>query len=208
MDWPQYMTIEQMLASKVGKYGTLSVVARMSSAGVSSRRVSLASLGLAPVEGAGCAAIVHEFEGHVHVFYTTPEHPYALGFSDRVPGDGPMVVRTRELKEAAAERLNAAMFEVLERQDAGVALWTPVRNSSVFAAKIWCETFGETLAHRLFGLSTADNLGRSLLEAELRERGFRRSERPVLDLSVSERISDLIREGRTEGVASGRGLSL
>ena len=208
MDWPQYMTLEQLLAAKEGRFGTLSIVARMSSNELSSTRVNLASVGLVPGDGAGHAAIVHEFEGHVHAFFTTPEHPYSLGFSDRVPGDGQLVIRTRELLEPAAEQLNAAMFNVLNRQDDGVALWTPLRTSAAFAASIWESTFGETLTHRMFGMSSPDNLGRSILEVDHREREFRRGERPVLDLTISERISDLMREQQTEESSLDRGLSI
>ena len=208
MDWPQYTSMEHLLATKQGKFGTLSIVVRLSSSELSRRRVNLASVGLAPVAGAGHAAIVHEFEGSVHAFFTSPEHPYSLGFSDRVPGDGRCIVRTRELKERDVDELNAAMGEVVERECHGLTLWTPIRTSAAFASTVWMRTFGEKLEHRSFGFSTADNLGRSILEFGHRERAFLRRERDALDLSVSERISELLLEDRCREQGMGRGLGL
>lgn len=205
MEWPQYMSMEHLLASRQGKFGTLSIVVRFSDPELSQVRVPLSSVGLAPVEGAGYAAIVHEFEGHVHAFFTSADHPYELGFSDRVPGGGLPVVRTRQLKEAHVDDLNASMEDVLERERRGLALWTPLRTPSAFATNVWMRTFGERLEHRSFGISTADNLGRSILQAGHSERSFLRRERPELDLQISERISDLVGRQERQGRRLRRG---
>ena len=98
MEWPQFTTMEHLLASKQGNYGTLSIVVRPSSSDVSRSRVNLAAVGLAPLEGGGNAAIVHEFEGHIHAYHTSAEHPYDLGFSNRVPGEGLPVVGLRRAR--------------------------------------------------------------------------------------------------------------
>ncbi len=208
MDWPQYMTMEHLLATKQGKYGTLSVVARLSTAPSSRVREVMSAVGLASRQETGNAAIVHEFEGHIHAFFTSPDHPLKLGFSDRVPGDGQLVVRTRQLKESQVEGLNDAMRHVLELQSCGLDLWTRQRTSAAFAADIWHQTFGERLEHRIFGLSNADNLGRSILELGHRERAYLRTERETVDLRISERILELTQREDSQDRSQGRGLGL
>ena len=208
MEWPQFTTMEHLLASKQGNYGTLSIVVRPSSSAVSRSRVNLAAVGLAPLEGGGNAAIVHEFEGHIHAYHTSAEHPYDLGFSNRVPGEGLPVVRSLKLDESRMERLNEAMFAIQDRVAAGACLWTPLRTSAAFAANVWEATFDEKLDHRSFGLSTTDNLARSILEFGHRERSFLRGEREALDLLVSERILELTSKHDVQERAEQRGMRI
>jgi hypothetical protein len=208
MEWPQYTSMEHLLATEQGRFGALSIVARLSSPDLSPRRVNLASAGFGPSDGAGHAAIVHEFEGRTHVFFTSPEQPCKVRFTDQVPGEGQFVVRTRQLDEDSLAALNATMEHIVECEWRGRQFWTLLRPSAAFASICWERIFDEHLEHRAFGLSNPDNLARSILEVRHRELGLDREERPTLDLRLSQRTSDLMREQEVEEQRHSRGRSI
>lgn len=206
MKTPLNASIEEMLATKEGQFGSLSIVARRSTPDFSPTRAALAAVGLAPRGHAGQAAIVYGFEGEVRAIFTSPEHPYALGQDGRVPGSGELVVRTRTLEEAHVDEFHAAMEDVQAREDLGLPLWTPIHTSAAFAAQLWNRTFGEDLQHRALGLSNADNLAKSIRRFEALELGIGRSAEEPLDLRISERILELTQ--REDAQSQGRSLGL
>lgn len=208
MERPVYASIEEMLATKEGQCGSLSIVARRSPAGASLAGASLAAVGLAPSGGAGQAAIVYEFEGHVRAIFTTAESPFRIGRADRVPGEGELVVRTRQLDAAHVDEFHLAMEDLAAREDLGLRMWTPIRTSAAFAADLWNRTFGEQLEHRAFGLSNADNLAKSIRSLSAREMGTEQSPHEPLDLRITDRILELTQQKDLQDQCQDGGLEL
>lgn len=208
MKTPLIASIEEMLATKEGQFGTLSIVARRGTPDFSPTRAALTAVGLAPGGGADQAAIVYAFEGEVRAIFTSPEHPYDLGQDDRVPGDGELVVRTRKLEESHVDEFHSAMEVVEAHQALGLPLWTPIRTSAAFAAQLWNRTFGEDLRHRAFGLSNADNLAKSIRSFESLELGIEQSADEPLDLRISERILELSQREDAQNQSQVRSLGL
>lgn len=134
------------------------------------------------------AFVAHTQAGVTTTYATGPTHRFELVVdSATMASDVRVSIRTKALDAETAELFTKAMEDVSRVTDAGLAVWTPLRTSSAFAANIWQKTFGEKLIHSQAGLSTPETLARSIDLANARDLGLAHDIAEPIDLELTRR---------------------